>query len=84
MAKHKRPVPKPRVQQENDSGGDMAMTPRQEAEPVDDYHVEGREEVYLPTIGARIAYILRMLMVLVMAVLSFAIFWVVGLTLNIL
>jgi hypothetical protein len=51
--------------------------------PAGDYLVVGRDEPDAPGIGARIAHGFMILMVLVLALVSFAIFWVVGLLLNI-
>lgn len=53
------------------------------AATADDYLVVGRDEPDRPGIGTRIAYGLLFLLIVVLAVLSFAIFWVVGLLLNI-
>jgi hypothetical protein len=49
----------------------------------DDYLVVGDVEPDRPGVGARIVHGLRILLILVLAVLSFAIFWVVGLLLNV-
>jgi hypothetical protein len=49
----------------------------------DDYLVVGDVEPDRPGVGARIVHGLQILLILLMAALSFAIFWVVGLLLNI-
>ena len=49
----------------------------------DDYHVVGRDEPDRIGAGTRILHGLQILVVAVIAVLSFAIFWVVGLLLNV-
>ena len=49
----------------------------------DDYLVMGDPEPDRPGVGARIVHGLQILLILVLAVLSFAIFWVVGLLLNV-
>jgi hypothetical protein len=66
-----------------------AMTLRRDIDPVipppqDDYHVEGHGAILPPSVGIRIIYALQILMILALAALSFAIFWVVGVVLNIL
>jgi hypothetical protein len=48
----------------------------------DDYLVEGEEEFVRPSSGSRIVNALQILLILMLAVLSFAIFWVVGLLFN--
>ncbi|MBV8776718.1 MAG: hypothetical protein JO032_13595 [Alphaproteobacteria bacterium] len=53
------------------------------AGPASDYLVVGRDEPDPPGIGARIVYGLQIVVILLIALLSFAIFWVVGLLLNI-
>ena len=62
----------------------MAVTMRQDAEPVplDDYHVEGHGDDSPHTVGTRVIHSLQILMILMIAALSFAIFWVVGLMLH--
>ncbi|HTQ33981.1 MAG TPA: hypothetical protein VMI30_07415 [Stellaceae bacterium] len=49
----------------------------------DDYLVEGTEEPARPSTGAQVAHFLQIVMIFVMAVLSFAIFWLVGIAFNI-
>jgi hypothetical protein len=51
--------------------------------PAGDYLVVGDTDPDRPGIGARIAYGLQIVLIIVLAVLSFAIFWVVGLLLNV-
>ena len=64
---------------------DRAM--RQEAPataaPGDDYLVEGEEQPYRPSVVSQAAQLLQMVMIGVIAVLSLAIFWLVGTMLNI-
>jgi hypothetical protein len=54
-----------------------------EAVPADDYHVVGRDEPERAGAGARLVQGLLLVLILVLAVVTFAIFWVVGLLLNI-
>ena len=51
--------------------------------PPDDYHVVGRDEPEPVGAGARIVQVLLLLLILLVAVATLAIFWVVGLLLNI-
>ncbi len=53
------------------------------ATTADDYLIVGRDEPERPGFGTRIAYGLLFLIILVIAVLSFATFWVAALLLNI-
>jgi hypothetical protein len=66
----------------------MALTLRRDDEPIsaptDDYLVEGEEQPNRPTAGARIAHGLQIALIIALAVLSLAIFWVLGLMFNIL
>jgi hypothetical protein len=71
------------------AGGDMAWSMRRNAEPIsplppDDYHVEGETQVEQPTVAARVVHGLQIVLIIVLALLSFAVFWLIGLTLNIL
>ena len=70
-------------------------TPRRTAEAVmrhddpigplsDDYLVDGTEEPARPSTAAQVVHFLQIVLILVMAVLSFAIFWLVGIAFNIL
>jgi hypothetical protein len=51
--------------------------------PPDDYLVENDEEPIRAPAGARIVQGLQVLLILILAVLSLAVFWMVGLVLNI-
>lgn len=53
------------------------------AAPGDDYLVEGEEQAYRPSVVNQTAQLLQMVMIGVIAVLSLAIFWLVGTVLNI-
>jgi hypothetical protein len=70
-----------------DTEHDRTLAMRQDAEPIsgqaDDYLVEGDTEVQ-PTPALRAVQGLQFLVVVVLAVLSFAVFWLVGVLLNIL
>jgi hypothetical protein len=48
-----------------------------------DYVIVGDDEADRPTAGSRILHGLQIIMIIVLAVLSFAIFWVIGLLLNV-
>lgn len=48
----------------------------------DDYHVEGDADEGRPTVGLRIVWGLQILLIIVLAILSFAVFFVVGQLLN--
>jgi hypothetical protein len=65
---------------------DMAM-PRGGADPMrgrsDDYLVEGTEEPVRPSATAQVAQFLQVILIAVIAVLSLAVFWLVGTLLNI-
>jgi hypothetical protein len=65
----------------------MALTLRRDVEPIspptDDYLVEGEEESNRPTAGAQVVRVLQILLILVLAALSLAVFWVLGLLFNI-
>jgi hypothetical protein len=52
--------------------------------PPDDYHVEGETQTEQPTVAARIVHGLQIALIIVLTVLSFAVFWLIGLMLNIL
>ncbi|MFZ2007513.1 MAG: hypothetical protein WB697_07815 [Stellaceae bacterium] len=56
--------------------------PVRQPEPVvtrdDDYHVEGETIVENPSIGARVVHSLQILLILVVAILSAAIIWTLG------
>jgi hypothetical protein len=64
----------------------MAVTLRREADPtgrpMDDYLVEGERQPAGPSIAARIVYVLQVALIIIMAVLSLAIFWTIGLWLE--
>jgi|HubBroStandDraft_4_1064222.scaffolds.fasta_scaffold2719110_1 hypothetical protein len=64
----------------------MAVTLRRDADPagrpLDDYLVEGERQPDGPSIGARFIYGLQVALIIVMAVLSLAVFWLLGLWLN--
>ena len=70
-------------------GGGMALSLRGNVDPVgpprnDDYEVEGEEQIApAPPSSARLIQTLQVLLILVMALLSFAIFWLLGLLFNI-
>lgn len=51
--------------------------------PADDYQVVGGPEPDRPGAGARIVHGLQIVVIILLAALSFAIFWVVGLILNV-
>jgi hypothetical protein len=57
--------------------------PRDIPAPDDDYHVEGDDEPLAPSVGARMVQAGQMVLILVLAVLSLAVFWLIGLILNI-
>ncbi len=48
-----------------------------------DYVIVGDDETDRPTAGSRILHGLQIIMIIVLALLSFAIFWVLGLILNV-
>jgi hypothetical protein len=50
----------------------------------DHYLVEGEEAPEQPSVGARVAHTLQIVMIFVLAALSLAIFWLFGLVFNIL
>ena len=64
-----------------------AYAMRREADPAglpaDDYLVEGEQEPERPPATLRIVQALQIVLVLVLAALSLAIFWLIGLMLNI-
>ena len=63
---------------------EMAMRHGDPIGPVsDDYLVEGTEEPARPSTGAQVAHFFQIVLIFVMAVLSFAIFWIVGVIFNI-
>jgi len=66
---------------------DMPPAMRRDVDPIggpaDDYLVVGDTDPDRLGIGARIAYGLQIVLIIVLALLSFAIFWVVGLLLNV-
>jgi len=66
----------------------MALTLRRDVEPIspptDDYLVEGEEQLERPTAGAQIVRVLQIVLILVLAALSLAVFRVLGLLLGIL
>ena len=69
-------------------GGDMTLSMRRNVDPIgpprnDDYLVEGDQEIAQPSTAARLVQTLQVLLILVMAVLSFAVFWLLGLLFNI-
>jgi hypothetical protein len=51
--------------------------------PSDDYLVEGTEEPVRPSVMAQVAQFLQVILIAVIAVLSLAVFWLVGTLLNI-
>ena len=51
--------------------------------PSDDYLVEGTEEPVRPSATAQVAQFLQVILIAVIAVLSLAVFWLVGTLLNI-
>lgn len=51
--------------------------------PDDHYHIEGETIDERPSVGARIAHFLRVVLILVIAILSAAIVWVLGVILGI-
>ena len=61
--------------------------PRGAAEPVaplsDDYLIEGDEEPNRPSVMLQVAHFLQILLIVVMAVLSLAVFWLIAVMLNI-
>jgi hypothetical protein len=67
--------------------GDMALT-RRGVEPIsprsDDYHIEGEDAGDRPSHAARVVQGFQIVLIVVLAVLSFAVFWLIGLMLNIL
>ena len=65
------------------SGG-MAMTMRGGAAPDDHYLVEGEQPVEQSSVVDRVINSLQILLILVLAVLSLAVFWLLGLLFNIL
>ena len=50
----------------------------------DDYHVEGDAAADQPSTAMRIVHGMQIVLIFVLAVLSFAVFWLIGLMLNIL
>ncbi|HWD59845.1 MAG TPA: hypothetical protein VG308_16275 [Stellaceae bacterium] len=50
----------------------------------DDYLVEGDEQIDQPSAAARVVHTLQIVMIFVLAVLSLAVFWLLGTVLNIL
>jgi hypothetical protein len=54
------------------------------AVPPDDYHVEGETVTVQPTTATRVVHGLQLALIVILAVLSFAIFWLIGLMLDIL
>lgn len=67
-------------------GGGMTMAMRR-SDPIsqsDDYLVEGDQPVEQPSVVDRIIHSLQIVLVLVLAVLSLAVFWLLGLLFNIL
>jgi hypothetical protein len=66
----------------------MALTLRRDPDPItprsDDYLIEGEVEPGSPTRGAQIAQFFQFLLILLMAVLSISVFWLLGLLFNIL
>lgn len=66
----------------------MALTMRPEAERTDprgdDYLVEGEGPSDKPAIGLQIVRVLQGLLIIVLALLSIAVFWMIGLMLGIL
>jgi hypothetical protein len=68
-------------------GGDMALTLRRDVDPIrprtqDDYLVEGEQQLDQPTAAARLIQTLQILLIIVLAVLSLAVFWMLGLLFN--
>jgi hypothetical protein len=49
----------------------------------DDYLIEGDEEPNRPSVLLQIAHFLRILLIVVMAILSLAVFWLIAVMLNI-
>jgi hypothetical protein len=72
------------------SGDGMAtLTMRRDVDPIrpraaDDYLVEGDQQVDQPSTAARLIQTLQIVLIVVLAVLSLAVFWLLGLLLNIL
>jgi hypothetical protein len=60
---------------------------RRDVDPIaprkDDYLVEGEQQLEGPTVGARVIHGLQIITIIVIAALSLAVFWVVGLILHI-
>jgi hypothetical protein len=65
----------------------MALSLRRKVEPItpptDDYQVEGEAAPARATTGAQVVHVLQVLLIVVLALLSFAVFWLIGLLLNI-
>jgi hypothetical protein len=51
--------------------------------PADDYMVEGDRTYQPPSVGGRVVHGLQILLIVILAVLSFAVFWLIGLMFNI-
>jgi hypothetical protein len=80
--------PRPLIDDDRQAQAMRAETAlRRDVEPVaprrDDYLVEGEREPEGPTVGARIIHGLQIITIIVIAALSLAIFWVIGLILHI-
>jgi hypothetical protein len=80
--------PHPLIDDDNRAQAMRAETAlRRDGDPIalrrDDYLVEGDREPEGPTVGARIIHGLQIITIIVIAALSLAIFWVVGLILHI-
>lgn len=67
---------------------DMAMAMRRNTGPIsprsDDYLVEGEQVIAPPSVTDRVLNSLQILLILVLAVLSLGVFWLLGLLFNIL
>ena len=60
--------------------------PRRAAEPIgprdDDYLVEGSEEPMRPSVAAQIVQLMQVVLIVILAALSFTIFWLLAVMLN--
>lgn len=60
----------------------MTLTTRQPGQPIDapadDYLIEGHGEDAPPTVALRVVWGLQILLIVVLAAISFAVFWLVG------